>query len=240
VLVTTERNLDLIRAERARQITAKGYTPEHDADHGFGELARAGAAYALYAGGAADVVQTGSWPWPDWPIKPSRQLGHDGVIERLAKAGALIVAEMDRLSPGGPPGEIERLETEIATLARRMTAAEEALTAERFRDVPRYAEHDLVLVPRKLFGKTRLWPARIARVHLTYGAGVAPSGEPWEHKTVTYSVYLKQRDGSFGGTSEGYHHADIWPRDRPVPPGMSAENWPARYSDAFDPADGAP
>ena len=38
-----------VLAERARQIAAEGWTPEHDDEHDGGELARAGAAYALMA-----------------------------------------------------------------------------------------------------------------------------------------------------------------------------------------------
>ena len=42
--------LDDIAAERERQISAEGWTPEHDDEHGNGELAMAASAYAFIAG----------------------------------------------------------------------------------------------------------------------------------------------------------------------------------------------
>jgi hypothetical protein len=75
---------ELIAAERQRQIEAEGWTPEHDDGHATGDLAEAAAAYTLN-----DVTL---FPWPDW-WKP----GTDPV-RRLVKAGALIAAEIDRLS----------------------------------------------------------------------------------------------------------------------------------------------
>ena len=90
---------DLIGAERLRQVTAKGYTPEHDAEHVRGELARAGAVYALWAvkaGGVNPYDPMKYWP-PDWRFKGGAPLDY------LAKAGALIAAEIDRLIAAGRP-----------------------------------------------------------------------------------------------------------------------------------------
>jgi hypothetical protein len=86
-----EVGVALIRAERLRQVADEGYTPEHDAEHIDGELARVAAAYALYGGGAGHVVRPGYWPWPDWKLKPGEAL------DSLVKAGALIAAEIDRI-----------------------------------------------------------------------------------------------------------------------------------------------
>ena len=94
------RGIELITAERQRQIDAEGWTPEHDAEHNGGELAMAGACYAMpeverwrqldeVAGGLPN-----GWPWaPDW-WKPSP----DDRVRELVKAGALIAAEIDRLA----------------------------------------------------------------------------------------------------------------------------------------------
>lgn len=98
--------VDLISAERQRQITAEGWTPEHDAHHAEGELARAASCYATpperrligtrLADGHGDrgdryAQYPQGWPWhPDW-WKPGDR------IRELAKAGALIAAELDRL-----------------------------------------------------------------------------------------------------------------------------------------------
>jgi hypothetical protein len=86
----TAVGLSLITAERLRQIAVEGYTPEHDAEHGGGELALAAAAYAL----AASCRQNQGavwWPW-DSGYKPGPQ-----PLDSLVKAGALIAAEIDRI-----------------------------------------------------------------------------------------------------------------------------------------------
>lgn len=74
---------EMIAAERQRQIEAENWTPEHDDRHLPGDLASAGAAYALN--------DDEFWPWPDW-WNPG-----DDDVRRLVKAGALIAAEIDRL-----------------------------------------------------------------------------------------------------------------------------------------------
>ena len=79
----------LIAAERSRQVTAKGYTPEHDAEHGGGELAEAAVAYALAANG--DGAYREFWPFRGDAFQPG------GPVRALTKAGALIAAELDRL-----------------------------------------------------------------------------------------------------------------------------------------------
>lgn len=78
-----------ITAERMRQVAVEGWTPEHDAAHAKGELARAAACYAL------GKRPPGLWPWEDKWWKPSDQK------RNLEKAGALIAAEIDRLAAGG-------------------------------------------------------------------------------------------------------------------------------------------
>lgn len=84
-------------AERIRQKSVEGWTPEHDAEHDQGELAIAAACYALNKMPAfkeywrADTVDW--WPWhPDW----DKRKKHDR--ERsLEIAAALIMAELDRI-----------------------------------------------------------------------------------------------------------------------------------------------
>lgn len=86
----------LVVAERERQVTAEGYSPEHDEDHEPGELAAAGICYAWdHASEDSDRWRTApgpptAWPWEaDWwkPKNPLRD---------LVRAGALIAAEADR------------------------------------------------------------------------------------------------------------------------------------------------
>jgi len=86
-----------VLAERARQISAEGWTPEEDDAYQARDLANAGASYALVAGLSPehrDIIAStppGPWPWAgSWwkPTDPRRD---------LVKAGALILAEIERL-----------------------------------------------------------------------------------------------------------------------------------------------
>lgn len=82
-----------ILAERQRQIENEGWTLEHDDKHAQGELARAAACYALFRWPGpryADYVAC-IWPWAHSWWKP---VGHR---RNLVKAGALILAEIERL-----------------------------------------------------------------------------------------------------------------------------------------------
>lgn len=78
-------------AERFRQIEAEGWSQEHDESHALGELARAGAAYALWNSGyAKGSVRDQIWPWHlEW-WKPT------GFRRDLVKACALIMAEGEK------------------------------------------------------------------------------------------------------------------------------------------------
>lgn len=90
-----------VQAERKRQVEVEGWTPEHDDKHNGGELADAAACYALWAGGINPGNWREFWPWaPEW-------LRHSEPRRMLVKAGALILAEIERLdraavSQGGP------------------------------------------------------------------------------------------------------------------------------------------
>jgi hypothetical protein len=84
-----------VLAERQRQISEEGWTPEHDDAHEFGEMAVAAAAYAVKStkdyGTYPNLIPEDIWPWDaDWwkPKSPRRD---------LVRAAALIVAEIERL-----------------------------------------------------------------------------------------------------------------------------------------------
>ena len=83
--------IELIAAERERQIKEEGWTPEHDAQHTGDELARAAVCYAL-PDRIPDTIPL-VWPWAEEWFKPTP----GDRIRELTKAGALIAAEIDRL-----------------------------------------------------------------------------------------------------------------------------------------------
>ena len=92
--------IEMIMAERARQIMKEGYTIEHDLEHNKGELAQAAACYAWPPPRPVDIKT--AFPWRShWkpeladPEDPKAYLA--ARIKTLAKAGALIAAEIDRL-----------------------------------------------------------------------------------------------------------------------------------------------
>lgn len=90
----------LIKRERKRQI-ALGYNDVHDYHENKGELAVAGALYALNNTYAMEVLQESTtesglaelWPWTDIPMDKNKTR-----IRELVIAGALIAAEIDRLT----------------------------------------------------------------------------------------------------------------------------------------------
>lgn len=90
-------------AERQRQVTAEGWTPEHDDEHADGSMADAAGCYALHAhdtakDGAKNFVPAW-WPWdPEW-YKRSSPRGD------LVKAGALILAEIERIDRAADKGD---------------------------------------------------------------------------------------------------------------------------------------
>jgi hypothetical protein len=87
-------------AERRRQIEAEGWTPQHDDEHDFGEMARAAACYALSSRGSMSWARNlipRLWPWENtqWNPKDPRR--------DLVRAAALILAEIERLDRLAPP-----------------------------------------------------------------------------------------------------------------------------------------
>ena len=84
-----------VLAERKRQIEVEGWTAEHDDKHADGEIALAASAYAYATAGFDDrsrpYLQPGWWPWATTWFKPTSRR------RDLVKAGALILAEIERL-----------------------------------------------------------------------------------------------------------------------------------------------
>lgn len=103
-----------VLAERARQVNAEGWTPEHDDEHVDGSMARAAACYVEHACSRGWVYQDFEdgpqryaseavpFRWPDawdaswWkPKNPRRD---------LVRAAALLLAEIERLDRAPAPG----------------------------------------------------------------------------------------------------------------------------------------
>ncbi|MGO4338976.1 hypothetical protein AB4037_29080 [Labrys sp. KB_33_2] len=100
-----------VLAERRRQVDVEGWTPEHDDSHAKGEMARAAGIYAVVAGGDATDYRNAlqsyymgdvheglmqyKWPWDRSWFKPTDRR------RDLVKAGALILAEIERLDRQG-------------------------------------------------------------------------------------------------------------------------------------------
>jgi hypothetical protein len=105
-----------VLAERLRQISAEGWTPEHDDKHTDGELTSAAVCYAiaafspsadkrnpwkrLFYRGEEFIAHTfiaNNWPWDRkwWKSKSRRR--------DLVKAAALILAEIERLDRATAP-----------------------------------------------------------------------------------------------------------------------------------------
>lgn len=84
--------IEIIAEERQRQIEVEGLTPNHDNEHAIGEMANAASCYAMIPALRPASFPPAHWPWLDgWKPTP------DDRIRELAKAGALIAAEIDRL-----------------------------------------------------------------------------------------------------------------------------------------------
>ena len=102
------QGLDYIYHERHRQIEKEGWTPEHDDEHSEQQIAVAGALYAMpsmnieyseesFFGSESDFKTPVLWPWSGEWYKPAKDASIPERIRELAKAGALIAAEIDRL-----------------------------------------------------------------------------------------------------------------------------------------------
>ncbi|MXN28738.1 hypothetical protein [Delftia sp. CH05] len=101
-----------VLAERRRQVEAEGWTSEHDDQHDEGEMCFAAAGYAAVASDNLQAISRGidrdltlddnvypptNYPWPrSWEFKPCTPR------RALVKAGALILAEIERIDRCSP------------------------------------------------------------------------------------------------------------------------------------------
>ncbi len=93
-----ETGADAIRQERLRQVSEEGWTPEHDDSHNDGSLSVVAAILAV-AGTDAKVVDTLDRVRDDgrdcWGLLDKH---HRDPVRCLTIAGAMIAAEIDRIS----------------------------------------------------------------------------------------------------------------------------------------------
>lgn len=87
-----------VLAERQRQVEVEGWTPEHDDKHSAFEMASAAAYYAASPAarlkGRFPKMPGFGWPWAARWWKPTDNR------RDLVKAGALILAEIERIDRG--------------------------------------------------------------------------------------------------------------------------------------------
>lgn len=98
-----ENGIELIAAERKRQIEEEGFDAKHDHEHRKDALAIAGGIYAmpekarLFTSYGKDGDKENYYPLL-WPFEPKTyKPAPDDRKRELVKAGALIAAEIDRL-----------------------------------------------------------------------------------------------------------------------------------------------
>lgn len=82
-----------VAAERERQMSGEGCTPQRDDQYRLGDLANAAACYAVAAQALPGRLPTcpPAWPWPLEAWKPRSRR------ENLVRSGALILAEIERI-----------------------------------------------------------------------------------------------------------------------------------------------
>lgn len=101
--------IELIQDERRRQIEVEGWTHEHDDNQGAGELAMAAMCYAMLPCWRPTEMAPMGWPWSNPEPMDGFKPTPDDRIRELVKAGALIIAEIERLQRL----ELQRLESQI-------------------------------------------------------------------------------------------------------------------------------
>lgn len=102
-----------ILAERKRQIDTEGWTANHDDEHGNGELLRAAMVYLWHGTDKAptEMKKNGAplgWPWDVEWFKPRDRR------RNLIRAGALMLAERDRLLRANAKAHVSHIEHKLA------------------------------------------------------------------------------------------------------------------------------
>lgn len=123
------QGIDRIKAERQRQIDDEGWSAAHDDEHDEAELIKAGILYYAHAMRSLrsqpplslrhDGAPVG-WPWDARWWKPN------GPIRDLERAGALVLAERDRLKRGSRKAWVGHCDQKLSIIAHALDSALEA------------------------------------------------------------------------------------------------------------------
>ncbi len=95
-VMRTKKAIDAFTLARARQVVNHGFTSAKDDRYRSGELAEAAACYALAATESRDTLNS-IYPWGLDSFKPSGEVDGEGRKRDIEKAGALLMAEWERL-----------------------------------------------------------------------------------------------------------------------------------------------
>lgn len=94
-VMRTKKAIDAFTLARARQVVNHGYTSEKDDRlNANGELPHAAACYAAGYDNLGDFIL---WPWSEESWKPDETGTPEGRKRDIEKAGALLIAEWERL-----------------------------------------------------------------------------------------------------------------------------------------------
>jgi len=117
-------HFDEIKVERQRQIEVEGWTPEHDDQHEYADLMTAAMTYLWHGTDkGAPLHDDGTpwgWPWDSrwWKPKDRRR--------NLIRAGALMLAEAERLRRKCPNRPVEHINHKLGIVIRELVAHDEA------------------------------------------------------------------------------------------------------------------
>jgi len=141
----TKDGIDLITAERKRQVRELGWTSDHDDEHQREELAWAATHYAAPEGLIRSVGGGFSRVWPDTWSKSWDKKGEGTRIRDLVKAGALIAAEIDRLLRA----EKRTSTVQVTDLSKSLQVLD-GLTGELLRSLRESSEEEVERLVEKL------------------------------------------------------------------------------------------
>ena len=83
------KGVELIAAERQRQIDIEGYDAKHDFDEPLNSIVAAAISYAMVDIDQQEAEAWWNWDWQHWKPKDRKR--------NLVRAGALIAAALDKI-----------------------------------------------------------------------------------------------------------------------------------------------